>query len=234
MDRDLLERYLAEGLSLRQISRLTDRDPSTVGYWIQKYGLIPNGRAKHAARGDLRREELEPLVESGATVAEMAQALDRSPSTIRYWLKKFGLWTKNGVGRRSGIRGRKLPVAVGVCRRHGETEFVLEGRGAYRCKRCRSEAVARRRRRIKKLLVEQAGGECVLCGYNKCISALEFHHLDPKSKSFGLAQHGATRALQEVRREAEKCLLVCANCHAEIEAGATMVPLELCNPIVPT
>jgi len=109
----------------------------------------------------------------------------------------------------------------------------LEGCGSYRCKRCRSEAVARRRRKVKQLLVKQAGGRCQLCGYERCLAALEFHHLDPKEKSFGLAQRGITRSIEEVRREAEKCLLVCANCHAEIEAGATTVPLQFAQTIVP-
>jgi hypothetical protein len=88
------------------------------------------------------------------------------------------------------------------------------------------EAVARRRRRIKELLVKEAGGRCLLCGYDKCRAALHFHHVDPSTKSFGLAGRGITRAIASVRREVEKCILVCSNCHAEIEAGITTVPLE--------
>jgi IS30 family transposase len=54
MDRELLERYLKQGLSLPQIGALIGRDPSTVGYWVQKHGLVANGRAKYAPRGGLR------------------------------------------------------------------------------------------------------------------------------------------------------------------------------------
>jgi transposase len=233
MDRTQLEQYLAQGLSLAQIANLTDRDRSTVGYWVKQHGLTANGRAKHAARGGLERGSLEAMIERGFTAREMADAFDVSPATVQYWLRKFGLHTKNRVGRRPRVQGRKLPVVIGTCRRHDETEFVLEGRGAYRCKRCRTEAVARRRRKVKELLVEEAGGRCVLCGYDKCVAALEFHHLDPETKSFGLAQRGITRSIEEVRREAEKCVLVCSNCHAEIEAGATTVPVELLVAIVP-
>jgi IS30 family transposase len=68
MDRDELEEWLCQGLSLRQIARLVDRDPSTVRYWMDRHGLVANGRAKHAARGGLRREELESLIEEGATM----------------------------------------------------------------------------------------------------------------------------------------------------------------------
>ena len=53
MDRDQLKAWLEEGHSLPQIGRLADRDPSTVGYWVSKYGLVANGRDKYAPRGGL-------------------------------------------------------------------------------------------------------------------------------------------------------------------------------------
>ena len=62
MDRDLLETYLSEGLSLEQIGVLVNRDPSTVGYWMKEHGLVANGRDKHAPRGGLTKAQLEPLV----------------------------------------------------------------------------------------------------------------------------------------------------------------------------
>ena len=55
MDRDRLEHWLAEGLSLTEIGSLTNRDPSTVGYWVKKHGLEANGKAKYAPRGRLTR-----------------------------------------------------------------------------------------------------------------------------------------------------------------------------------
>ncbi len=72
MERDLLERYLDQGLSLVEIGVLLDRDPSTIGYWVQRYGLVANGRAKYAPRGGLTREQLEPMVRAEKTDAEMA------------------------------------------------------------------------------------------------------------------------------------------------------------------
>jgi transposase-like protein len=232
MDRQQLKRYLDEGLSLRQIGKLADLDHSTVAYWVAKHGLTANG-ARRASHGGLDKESLERLIEDGATMREMADALEVSPSTIQYWLKKLGLRTKNGVGRRPGVEGRTLPVTTATCPRHGETPYVLQGHGGYRCKRCRTEAVARRRRRIKEVLVKEAGGRCLLCGYDRCQPALHFHHVDRGTKSFGLAGRGITRAIDEVRREAQKCILVCSNCHAEIEAGVTRVPVEFLPEIAP-
>jgi DNA-directed RNA polymerase subunit RPC12/RpoP len=110
------------------------------------------------------------------------------------------------------------------CPRHGRTEFWLEARGIYRCLRCRSEAVARRRRKLKEILVQEAGNACVLCGYDRYIGALQFHHRDGEAKQFGLADRGLTRSLEAVREEAAKCALLCANCHSEVEAGIVKLP----------
>jgi hypothetical protein len=97
--------------------------------------------------------------------------------------------------------------------------FRLDPRGTYRCKLCRQEQVADRRRRVKQILVDEAGGSCRLCGYDRCVAALQFHHLDRTDKRFGLASQGVTRGIRAARAEARKCVLLCANCHAEVEAG---------------
>jgi len=106
-----------------------------------------------------------------------------------------------------------------LCRTHGPTEFVLEGRGYYRCKRCRQQRVVEWRRRAKLRLIAEAGGACVLCGYDRCVGALHFHHLDPETKEFGISRRGFTRSIKKMREEAAKCVLLCSNCHAEVEAG---------------
>jgi hypothetical protein len=88
------------------------------------------------------------------------------------------------------------------------------------------ERVSRRRRKMKLMLVAEAGGRCVLCGYDRCVSALHFHHVDPATKRFHLSMQGATRSLASVRAEMSKCVLLCANCHAEVEAGLTNLPAQ--------
>ena len=89
--------------------------------------------------------------------------------------------------------------------------------GVWKCKECRKDAVIDTRRRNKIRLVEYKGGKCEICGYNKCIDALEFHHLNPEEKDFGLSC-GDTRSLERLKVEADKCIMVCANCHREIHA----------------
>ena len=93
-----------------------------------------------------------------------------------------------------------------------------------RCERCRKDRVVARRRRVKALLVEEAGGHCLLCGYDRYPGALQFHHLDRSDKSFGLGVRGMARSLERCREEARKCVLLCGNCHAEVEGGIATVP----------
>lgn len=62
------------------------------------------------------------------------------------------------------------------------------------------------------------GGKCALCGYDKCNSALEFHHINPSEKDYQLSS-GSTRSLNRDFVEARKCILVCSNCHREIHSG---------------
>ncbi len=113
------------------------------------------------------------------------------------------------------------------CRRHGMTRHVsIASERRLRCTKCRAEAVARRRRKVKEILIEEAGGCCVLCGYSKHPAALQFHHLDPAEKSFGLGVRGITRSIERLRAEAAKCSLLCANCHAEVEVGAAELPVK--------
>ena len=110
-------------------------------------------------------------------------------------------------------------IVLKECKTHGLTEYVLRNDGRYRCKKCAVEAVIKRRKKTKELLVEYKGGKCEICGYDRCIDALEFHHLDPNEKEFGIAQKGYTRSIEANKAEADKCLLVCSNCHREIHSG---------------
>jgi hypothetical protein len=104
-----------------------------------------------------------------------------------------------------------------VCKIHGETEFRNESRTAarYRCCKCLYEAMRRRRLKAKMAAVDYLGGACSLCGYAKCIKALEFHHKDPEQKDFGLSDSFRSGSLEKVKPELDKCVLLCANCHRE-------------------
>ncbi len=171
------------------------------------------------------------------TIAEIAREVRRSKAAVRHWLARFGLKTAGARGKRVELaRAAKDAGLMSVpmaCERHGETDFILEGRGYYRCKRCRVESVTRHRQKLKRTLVREAGGSCVICGYSESARALEFHHLDPGNKRLQLSAQGVTQSLASLRAEAAKCVLLCGNCHAEVEAGLASVPLEFSRRVEP-
>jgi hypothetical protein len=109
------------------------------------------------------------------------------------------------------------------CKKHGLTEFthVKNGKNTirWRCKKCAIESVQKRRIRIKEKAVAYKGGKCEnpKCGYNKYIGALEFHHIDG-DKEFGIGAKGYTRSWESVKKELDKCIMLCSNCHKETEA----------------
>jgi predicted HNH restriction endonuclease len=84
--------------------------------------------------------------------------------------------------------------------------------------------VTKRRRKLKAMSVEIKGGACEVCGYNRCVAALDFHHIDEKTKSFSLSTRGLTRSWEKIKNEIQKCVLVCSNCHREIHSGLIQLP----------
>lgn len=78
-----------------------------------------------------------------------------------------------------------------------------------------ADKVVNWRRRAKIKLIHYLGGKCKICGYNEQIaSAYDFHHRDPKEKEFGLS--GKTISFERLKKEADKCNLLCCRCHMEI------------------
>ena len=68
------------------------------------------------------------------------------------------------------------------------------------------------------MAIEYKGGKCENCGYDNCRKAFEFHHIDPTTKEFTISA-GHTRSWDRMKKEIDKCVLLCANCHREVHAG---------------
>jgi hypothetical protein len=114
-------------------------------------------------------------------------------------LKKQGLSYKD--------ISKTIPCSLGTI-----SYFLSEGQ--------KEKTVARNRKRrrvISTQLKEAFGGSCAACGYDKCISALEFDHLDPKDKDFTISSR--RNDMVSALKEAAKCLLLCCRCHRERHAG---------------
>jgi predicted HNH restriction endonuclease len=85
------------------------------------------------------------------------------------------------------------------------------------------KAVTERRRKLKRMLVEYKGGACVLCGYSGNFGAFDLHHTGDSPKAFGIAAGGFSRSWESLKREADKCVLLCANCHREVHGGVAHI-----------
>ena|SRR3990167_3902907 len=105
------------------------------------------------------------------------------------------------------------------CAYHVCINNVIKPRRRFCSDNCKLKFfVDKRRKNIKKMSLEYKGGVCENCGYNKCETALVFHHKESDGKDFGVASKGYTRSWDKVRKELDKCVLLCSNCHAEVHA----------------
>lgn len=81
--------------------------------------------------------------------------------------------------------------------------------------------VKRRKHNLKSIF----GLKCCICGFDKFEEALDFHHVNPNEKEFSISSSGTySKALETQLEEAQKCILVCANCHRGIHAGLIEIP----------
>lgn len=108
------------------------------------------------------------------------------------------------------------------CKKHGVQIHYLDkscGKtGAWKCRKCNCEKVKKRHKKIKQILVEYKGGKCEKCGYSKSVAALQFHHSDPSQKEFGIATKMYSWAIEILKKEVDKCELLCSNCHFEFHS----------------
>src|SRR3982751_2385723 len=166
MEKEFLEDCLEAGMSLDAIAKSVGKHESTISYWLKKYGLDAAGSEVHAPNGRVDPQGLRALAERGASIQEMGEAFGVGRTTVRYWLRKLKLETQRSVRLREtrAAREKGLRRTYSRCSKHGHTAFYARPDGGFRCGRCRSEAVSKRRRSVKKKLVDEAGGRCVLCG----------------------------------------------------------------------
>jgi hypothetical protein len=74
-----------------------------------------------------------------------------------------------------------------------------------------------RRHRRKTLVVGLLGNKCQICGYDRCVKNLNFHHVFPKK--FRMDGRGFQLSYEKCMNELAKCILVCPTCHGEAHFG---------------
>ncbi len=156
---------------------------------------------------------LEKLVKKNKSTRQIANELNKSQTNIRYWLKKYNLSTN--------FTNFYLEFNCKFCGEKEENKMMNKGGGRRAktiCKLCHNKNTIKRQQKNKQQAVDYKGGKCKICSYDRCLSALEFHHRDPKNKEINWI-YMRSWGINKIYKELDKCDLVCANCHREIHAN---------------
>ena len=151
---------------------------------------------------------IEHLIDKGLSQYEIAKELNIPRTTVSSRLKKLGLSTKHS-------NFKDQPTTSYKCNQCGCTdENRFYGHKKSICKTCFNEEGTAKFRKNKEKAVKLLGGSCSMCGYNKSLVALDFHHTDPsiKDKNFKTMRHWSW---ERIENELSSCVLLCANCHRE-------------------
>lgn len=167
------------------------------------------------------KQLLVDLVDQGMSLNQIVKIVGKSQSSVRHWLKKYNLKTKH----KSFADGYSYPKRVSkdsqVCacckiKLNDKNASIRKTRNIYYylCKTCLSNKDLKRRVDFKIKAIKYKGDKCQHCGYDKNITALEFHHINPEEKEI-LPAKLYSKPWEYAKQELDKCILLCANCHRE-------------------
>lgn len=230
--------------SMKLIAKELDCSISTVSWHAKKHGL--DGIAA-SRRKTLSDDEFIATV-SQSVLNEINELWSKQSGTLKKIASQVGLPLDkvkrisriNGWNRSLSFISKKQEIVDSLARNNGDYKAVMAELGVSRTtvyeyggkssrivqtKEERKKSMVghvnncRRKRRLD--LIEYKGGKCAACGYNKCVRSLAFHHINPEEKDFTLG--GRAYSLEVMKREVDKCVLVCANCHGEIHEQIDIV-----------
>ena len=161
----------------------------------------------------MNQEQLKQLVKQGKSIRQIAELFNKSPGSVRHWLRKYNLTT---------YKEPKYSTNCKFCDVTLTDDNTYSSKKRWSCKSCANKYRTKQFVDTKLKLVEIKGGKCKCCGFDGHYSALEFHHLDPSKKEFNLSvtNNGWNKLLKEV----DKCILLCSNCHRMVHAGVLNLP----------
>ncbi len=162
---------------------------------------------------NMEKTKLIELIFDGKTQREIGIELSASQTTVRYWLKVYGLATLNRRGR-----GMFKPRC---CKRCGETDQTkFYGNDREVCSKCHNARVQLAAKEKREYAIGKLGGKCSNpeCGFNKYTCSMDIHHLNPSKKD----EHFKSMrgwSIERIDKEIEHCILLCRNCHAALHKG---------------
>ena len=160
----------------------------------------------------MEKEIFKELINEGLSTREMAYRINRSQTSVRYWLNKYELKT---------IKTKSVGNDVKKCCSCGEIkekkEFYKKTGNSLQsyCKICLLEFQKNRWIERKKEAIIYKGSKCIECGLsypNEPYVIFDFHHSDPKSKKYDWRRMKLL-GKKKLNEEIDKCELLCSNCH---------------------
>lgn len=146
------------------------------------------------------KEDIVDLINQGYLKKEIATKLNVSLSTIKR--HSSGLITKR-------ISSKYI---CRTCSIEGKEHFYKDAK--YQCKSCwNKRSYAATKSRITEYMESRGGAKCQICGYDKCVAALDFHHRDPTEKD---PLWNKSWSIKRLKTELDKCDILCSNCHREL------------------
>lgn len=190
---------------------------------------VKTGRFK-PSRTDITKEMLSAYTEKGVSSYIIANNIGVPVSTVKFWLKKFQLKIVPCSGKNclpNGIISKNEEENTHYkCARCKEIQLINKENFYFKknskvhswCRKCNDKYALHKIRDVKLRCVQYKGGKCTMCGYNKYLGSLDFHHIDPSIKDYNISKL-RTYCWENIKKELDKCVLLCANCHREVHAG---------------
>lgn len=204
-----IKNMLNEGESITHIAKVLQCNKSTVAYYSQKYGF------HHSAAVGKRIEDAKLTREKAIKQSKKAhkkktiKRLNNSKERVAIAKKIDRRQDRKDVIRQAvkiGLTSQEIVDMFG---------YPMSAVRYYREDRAKFKRTTIHRIKIKLKAIDYSGGECIICGYKKCRANLTFHHLDRKEKEIGIGS-GRSYGWEVTKREVDKTILICHNCHGEI------------------
>ncbi len=160
-----------------------------------------------ARKGCIEKEVLEDLVGRRLSTRDIGEKLDRGQTSIRYWLKVYGLETNPEYHE-------KVQNVPKKCSKCGEANpSLFYGNKRSLCSTCHNKYTSEVGWIKRAEAIKYLGGKCIACDYNEFSSALDVHHTDPTIKDSNFRGMRGW-SWERIEKEIQSCVLLCKNCHA--------------------
>ena len=160
----------------------------------------------------MEKEKLETSIALNYTQRQLAVHFSCSQSTIKYWLKRYDLKTL----KTKEIHAKTFNIGEKFCYKCSKVknldEFYIN---TSQCKSCHNNQKVKRGQLMKIKMIHYLGSKCKRCDQhveNTHPNVFDFHHQDHNDKEFDLSKLRYF-GWGKIKKEIDKCILLCANCH---------------------